>query len=287
MVKLLRLAYIVALGALVLPTSGCSVLPAVNAVSSEPGVEAHPDRHYGPLARQGVDVYTPKQASAEPRAVVIFFHGGGWRTGSRGEHRFAGEALAAQGFVAVVPDYRVYPEVKFPLFLEDGAGAVRWVHDHVQEFGGDPKRVFLMGHSAGAHIAAMLALDPRYLGAQGLSPNDLRGFIGVAGPYDFLPLKSPAMIDIFGGTDGIPETQPINFVSPGAPPALLLHGTDDTRVLPRNTERLAQRIRRAGGSVTETIYQGVGHSGILLALSPAFGRIAPVRADAAAFVRAH
>jgi acetyl esterase/lipase len=179
MLNFLRLVCIAALSLLGV---GCSVLSAVNAVSSESGVEVHPGQHYGPLARQGVDVYTPKQAAEQPRAVVIFFYGGGWQTGSKGEYRFAGEALAAQGFVAVVPDYRVYPEVRFPLFLEDGAGAVRWVHDHIQEFGGDPQRVFLMGHSAGAHIAAMLALDPRYLAAQGLAPKDLRGFIGVAGP---------------------------------------------------------------------------------------------------------
>jgi acetyl esterase/lipase len=268
-------------------TSGCSVLWAVNAISSESGVDAHPDQRYGSLARQGVDIYTPGQPSTEPRAVVVFFYGGAWQGGARGEYRFAGEALAAQGFVAVVPDYRVYPEVRFPRFLEDGATAVRWVHEHIREFGGDPQRIFLMGHSAGAYIAAMLAFDPRYLRAEGRSQLDVRGVIGVAGPYDFLPLKTPAMIDIFGGADGIPDTQPIRFVSPGAPPVLLLHGTDDTRVRPRNTERLAQRIQEVGGSVTATLYQGVTHSGILLALSPAFERIAPVRVDVAAFINAH
>jgi acetyl esterase/lipase len=272
-------------GVLASLASGCSPLYLVSAISSEPGVKAHPNYRYGPGPRHQLDIYTPTAPPAEPRPVVVFFYGGGWESGERGQYRFAGEALAAQGFVAVVPDYRVYPEVKFPAFVEDGAGAVRWVHDHIGEFGGDPRRVFLMGHSAGAYIAAMLAFDGRYLYAQGLSTTNVRGLIGLAGPYDFLPLKTPALIEIFGGADGIPQTQPITFVSPGAPPALLLQGSDDTRVKPRNSERLAARIRQTGGSVTEILYQGVGHSGILLALSRPFEGTAPVRSDVAGFVR--
>ncbi len=276
----------ISLALLYVLTSGCSPLALVSAVSNDDGVTASTDRRYGMLPRQQLDIYSPKSGEAALCPVVIFFYGGSWQTGERGQYRFVGEALAAQGFIAVVPDYRVYPEVKFPTFVEDGAAAVRWVHDHILEFGGDPRRVFLMGHSAGAHIAAMLALDPRHLAAQGLSPEDLRGFIGLAGPYDFLPLKSAALVDIFGGADGIPDTQPITFVSTRSPPALLLHGADDTTVRPGNSDRLSARMRQLGGSVSETIYKGIGHSGILLALSSPFKGIAPVRADVAAFVRA-
>lgn len=183
---------------------------------------------------------------------------------------FTAEALTSAGFVVVIPDYRVYPEVKFPVFLQDCAAAVKWVSEHAAEFGGDPKWIYLMGHSSGAYHAAMLAFDGEYLKGAGMDPRMLRGFIGLAGPYDFLPLKKPALIDIFGGANGIPHTQPITFATSSAPPALLLVGSSDTTVKPGNTTRLAARIRERGGKFTEIVYDGIGHFRILDALSAPF-----------------
>ncbi len=204
------------------------------------------------LERQKLDVYSPK-GEARDLPVVVFFYSGSFQSGRRKDYRFVGEALTARGFVAVIPDYRVYPEVKFPTFIEDGASAVSWARNHIDRFGGDPSRLFLLGHSAGAYIAAMLALNPRYLAQVDLSSSDLRGFIGLAGPYDFLPLNNSKMFKIFNSYDTV-ETQPINFVTASAPPSLLLHGAKDKIIRPRNTESLAERLREANRPVVATIY---------------------------------
>src|ERR1700744_5976030 len=176
------------------------------------------DIPYSAGSRHKLDVFQPRSAAGAP--IVIFFYGGGWRSGRKTMYGFAGRALARRGYVAVLPDYRVYPDAKYPDFLDDGAHAVRWVKDNAAKIGGDPASIFLMGHSAGAHIAAMLSLDARWLAKVGLAPGrDIAGFIGLAGPYDFLPLRDEIYLTIFGGNR--PETQPICHVTPGAPPALL------------------------------------------------------------------
>jgi len=241
------------------------------------------DIPYGELARQQLDVYTPLTL-ADNRPVVVFFYGGSWQSGRRQDYRFVGQALAARGWIAVVPDYRLYPEVKFPAFIRDGAAACGWVRQNIAAYGGKPDRLFLMGHSAGAYIAAMLALDDRYLGQVGLSPQGLGGFIGLAGPYDFLPLKQPQLVDIFGGADNIPETQPINFVSPAAPPALLLHGATDRIVGAGNTRRLAQRWRQVGRPVREIIYPHYKHLTILLYLASFLQEGEPIIRDISHFL---
>lgn len=235
---------------------------------------------YGEGPRRSLDVYAPRAAAAAPRPVIVFLYGGSWNGGRRQGYAFAGRALAAQGFVVVVPDYRLVPEVLYPDFLRDGAEAVRWARRNAARFGGDGERIVLAGHSAGAYNAAMLALDPGLLGAD---RSAVRGLAGLAGPYDFLPLDDEATISAFGQWPRLAETQPVAHAGPGAPPALLLHGDADTRVMPRHSRALAARLEKAGAEVRLKLYPGVGHVEILAAVAIPFRRRAPVLADVAAF----
>ena len=240
------------------------------------------DIAYAAGARHRLDVFRPRTSTAAP--VVVFFYGGGWRSGYKELYRYAGKALARRGYVAVLPDYRIYPQVLYPDFLDDGAQAVRWVKDNAKKFGGDPDRIFLMGHSAGAHIAAMLAIDATWLNKVGLAPGrDIAGLVGIAGPYDFLPLKDDVLIVIFGGANR-PQTQPMFYVTPGAPPALLLTGTKDDVVGAGNSTRLAERLRAAGNDATAILYPRIGHYLIVAALAPILRLLVPVLRDADTFI---
>jgi len=234
-----------------------------------------------PLA---LDLYRPKQATA-PLPVVVFFYGGGWKDGSKDIYPFVGEALAAQGFLVVVPDYRTYPTVRFPDFLHDCATAVAWIRSHAITYGGNADRLFLMGHSAGAYNAAMLGLDHRYLRRQGVDPAQIRGFIGLAGPYDFVPEDGPTLPHIFGSAGSWAETQPVQHSQGAAPPSLLLVGGTDTTVLPRNSYRLAQRLEAAGVPVAVKTYPHLGHIGMVSALAWVFRWRATVLLDILAFLR--
>lgn len=236
---------------------------------------------YGTDPRQRLDVYAPR-GSAGDRPVIVFFYGGSWNSGVREGYGFVGRALAAAGFVVVVPDYRLVPEVRFPAFLEDGAAAVRWARAHAGKYGGDGGRIVLAGHSAGAYNAAMLALDPQWLGADRAA---VRGLIGLAGPYDFLPFDGAVTRAAFGAWPRGEETQPVSFAGAGDPPALLVTGSDDATVRPRNSDSLAAKLRAAGVPVERTDYEGVGHVGILTAVARPFRGRAPVLADMAAFAR--
>jgi len=239
---------------------------------------------YGTGARQTLDIYAtqPRRAQAP---TVVFFYGGSWQGGDKATYRFVGAALAASGVVAVIPDYRVYPEVRFPGFVEDGARVVRWAHDHAAEFGGAPSRMVLMGHSAGAHIAAMLTYDRQWLAAVNLSPeSNVRGFVGLAGPYDFLPLHSDTLKIIFGPNDRLAMTQPINFVETDAPPAFLATGRDDDIVDPGNATRLARRVDETGGAAMVRVYNGVGHRLLIGAFAAPLRPLAPVLRDTVDFI---
>lgn len=256
----------------------------LNALTPLPRVVRESGIAYGPEPRHRLDVYRPHRRSrAAP--TVLFFYGGSWQWGDRNDYAFVGRALAGEGFVAVVPDYRTFPPHAFPSFLEDAALALRWARGNVERWAGDPSRLYLMGHSAGAHIAVMLAADDRWLEAVGETRRSVRGAIGLAGPYDFLPLRDPKLQALFGPEAGLAATQPINHVNGDEPAMLLLHGDADTTVGVRNSRRLAARIRECGGSVEEIVYRGVGHAGILVALIPAFRFWAPVLRDAARFIR--
>ena len=185
--------------------------------------------------------------------------------------------------MTVIPDTRLVPQVRFPAFLEDEAHALRWVHDHIAELGGDPERIYVAGHSSGAYSAAMLALDAQYLNAVGLGPHVIKRVAGLSGPYDFLPLDVEATKEAFGQVTDLAATQPVNLVSRAAPPMFLATGSADTVVRPRNSAALARKLRQAGASVIEKVYPGLSHSGTVAALSRPFRGDAPVLDDIVAF----
>jgi acetyl esterase/lipase len=239
---------------------------------------------YAERSRHRLDVCRPRGAAAAP--VIVFFYGGAWQSGYKELYRYVAKALARRGYVAVVPDYRIYPEVCYPDFLNDGAQVVRWVKDNIARFGGDPDKLFLKGHSAGAHIAAMLSIDARWLGKVGLDPRrDIAGLIGIAGPYDLMPLRDEKLKVIFGGANR-PETQPIFHVAPGAPPALLMTGGRDRLVEPGNSVRLAARLVADGNAATVLTYRRVGHFIIIAAVAPFLRFLVPVMRDVDAFIAA-
>jgi acetyl esterase/lipase len=268
--------------------SACSAVGAFNAVvKSEDGARTlATGLAYGPDPRQRLDIYGPPESGGR-RPVVIFVYGGSWNNGRREDYAFVGQALAAQGTVAVVIDYRLVPQVRFPGFVEDAALATAWVKANIATYGGDPDRVFMMGHSAGAYIAAMVSVTPVYVRAAGLKGRVYRGFIGLAGPYDFLPLDVNATKEAFGQAPDLKATQPVLVAQASAPPSLLLHGRDDDTVYPRNSEALAKVLTAKGMPATLRIYDGVGHAGILVALANGFRDKAPVLADTMAFIRSH
>ncbi len=255
------IAPLFSMAALVL-TMACSPIRALNVVIPDGGYQLTAGIGYGTLPRQKLDVYVPKKTAnvvTKPLPVVVFFYGGSWDSGERGNYKFIGEAMTSQGFVAIVPDYRVYPEVLFPGFMEDPARVAKWAKEHAAEFGGDPARIFLTGHSAGAHIAAMLVLNDEFLRVQQLKPTDFAGMIGLAGPYDFLPLTSDRLKTIFGPEEQRAKSQPINYVTGNNPPMLLLVGTKDNTVWPKNTYNLAAKIRAKSGPVEVKEFAGYGH----------------------------
>ena len=267
--------------------SACSPLTAFNTLAPrDPAARAGSGIAYGPDPRQTLDVYTPKGGAAGA-PVLVFFYGGGWNSGRRQDYAFVGQALASRGFLTVVPDYRLVPQVRYPDFLKDCAAAVAWAHLHAAAFGGDPDRIVLAGHSAGAYNAIMLALDTHYLRDAGVDPRLIRAAAGLSGPYDFLPFRVDSTIATFGDAPDPAATQPINHVTPAAPPIFLGHGDKDTLVYPKNTTTLGAALAKAGDTVEVKIYPGLSHADMVLALSKLFRGKAPVLADMTGFLKAH
>lgn len=258
----------------------CSGSAVVNALTPSGGYTVERGLAYGDLPRQRLDVYRPDGATAET-PVLVFLYGGGWDSGDRAMYRFVGQAFASRGYVTVIPDYRIFPGVVWPAFLEDSAAAVAWVRSNLS--GSAP--LFLAGHSAGAYNAAMIAVEPRWLEAQGTSRSILYGVAGIAGPYDFLPLQDEDLKVIFGPEEERPRTQPINHVDGAGPPMLLVTGGGDETVDPANSARLAQRVREKGGTAEVKVYPRVGHIAIVGALAAPLRRIAPVLDDMDGFFR--
>ena len=269
---------------LLLVLAGCSPLLAFNAlIPKDEGARlAARDLAYAPGERRRLDVYAPMSVAARPLPIIVFFYGGSWKSGSKEGYGFVGRALAAQGFVVAVPDYRLVPEVRFPGFVEDSAAAVKWVRANIARFGGDPDRIVLAGHSAGAYNAAMLALDPRWLGEDRAA---VKGWAALAGPYEFLPLDTEVTKDAFAAAEDLEATQPILLASADDPPALLLAGGEDELVIPSQSTGMAIALVEAGAKAEALVYPDLGHVGVVTALSMPFRDGAPVLRDMTVFAR--
>ena len=265
------------------PATACSPRHFAESVLLGNHFELVRDVPYGGHRQQRLDVYRTRDG-AQLAPVIIFLYGGRWQRGFKEEYRLLGDALTRQGVVAVVPDYRRYPEVRFPVWLEDAALAVRWVRDSIAPFGGDSARIFVMGHSSGAHTAALLALDRRYLEDAGVPPSAVRGVISLAGPVATTWTDSDVQA-LMGPRERWPATYPLEQVTGSARPLLLLHGARDQLVSSANSIRLAARIRALGGCAPTRVYRGLGHVGIMIALALSRFQIAPVLDDVMTFVR--
>jgi len=282
-----RLAVVVA----ALAVSACASLSTLNVL-----VES--DSHYvttaayGASKRQQLDVYVPLVTTERVRPaggwpLVVFFYGGSWKYGERAHYRFVGEALAARGIVTVIPDYRLYPEVRYPDFLKDNAAATAWALREAARFDADPKRVFVMGHSAGGYNAAMVALDARWLTAESVAPTQLAGWIGLAGPYDFLPIENPDVKPVFLHPDTPLESEPIRHVSVSVPRTFLAAAPDDDLINPeRNTKQMASKLQQIGIPVTLQIYPHTSHTTLIGAFAYPLRFLAPVLDDVVEFVKA-
>ncbi|MEF2550423.1 alpha/beta hydrolase [Aurantimonas sp. A2-1-M11] len=249
--------------------SGCAAV--LNAATSGEGYGVVSDIRYGTGERGTYDLYIPATVT-ETTPLVVFLYGGSWESGDKETYLFVGQSLASDGIIVAIPDYRLYPEVRFPGFVEDAAEATARIMTTVRggAYGmpGGPHPVFLMGHSAGAQIAGLLATNGDWLSGEGQSPSDLTGFIGLAGPYDFLPLSEERYKSIFP-QETRTASQPVNFVDGDEPPMLLIAGADDTTVKPQNTRSLAARVRAQGGEATDIIYPGVDHIGAITSFATA------------------
>lgn len=273
---------------LLLTAAACSPVRMFNAVMphDRDAVRVVRDAAFGTDPRQRLDVYAPVRARAvsdeQRHPVLLFIYGGSWNGGAKEGYAFVARALAARGFVVAVADYRLVPQVRYPAFIEDNAAALRWLARHAPSYAGDPERMVIAGHSAGAYNAVMLALDPRWLGDD---RRLIRGVIALAGPYDFLPFSAAATRAAFGAAPDPQVTQPINHVAPGAPPLFLATGARDRLVNPRNSDLLEARLRAVGVPVERRSYERLGHAGLVTTLAVPFRNRAPVLDDITAFAR--
>jgi acetyl esterase/lipase len=259
---------------------------AANAPAMFGAFQRRADIQYGAHARQRLDVYLPKDKAAArvaSRPIIVFWYGGSFERGRKSQYRFVGAALAKAGYVAVLPDYRLYPEVRFPAFIDDGAQAVAWVASHAVEIGGDASRIYLAGHSAGAQIAGMLAYDAERLARVGVRAEAIRGFIGLSGPYALDP-NTDALRTIFAAPYGFDDWQPARRVRPGAPRALLMHGESDDVVSVRHARAMAEALTSKGVPFTLRTYPGRGHADTVAAFATAAPDKLPVMAEIAKFI---
>jgi len=240
---------------------------------------------YGPDPRNMLDIYAPTTGQV-PWPVIVFVHGGSWSSGNKEPYEFVGRALAAQGFLTLVINYRLHPEHPYPSFVEDTALALDWATQHADEFGGEKRRIFVIGHSAGAYNVAQAILDKQYFTHLGTDVSAIKAVASLAGPLDFLPLDTPVSVAVFGKVSDLPQTQPINHVRVDAPPFLFLHGTLDDTCRPKNSINMDKALRAVGGSSTLKLYEGVSHVGIMLAMAKPLRGSAPTLEDVVSFFRA-
>jgi len=285
--RLLRVVTPILFALLAALVAGCAPVQLLNTFVPEGGLEISRDIAYGADSRTKLDVYRPKNTSRSPtktaKPVIVFFYGGAWDSGEKGGYLFAAEALTSRGYVVVVPDYRLYPEITFPAYMSDAALAVKWTFDNIGKYDGDINNVFVMGHSAGGQLAALAAYDKSYLDRVGVDSGRIRGVVSLAGPMDFLPLTEKKLEYVFP----LPvraASQPINYITGKEPPTLLLHGLADTRVGIHNSRNLAARIAERGGAVETTYYPEMTHVGILLALAAPLRDGKPVLDRVAKFI---
>jgi acetyl esterase/lipase len=274
---------LLAMASFALLASGCTNLSFLiaNTATLTGRYERWTDHAYGPESRHKLDVYSPRDAKDRP--VVVFFYGGSWTSGGRGLYRFVGAALAERGIVAVLPDYRLYPQVKFPLFVDDGALAVAWVQKHAHEFGGDPQRIVLMGHSAGGHEAAFLAYDHKLLQKVGARPEWIVGLVGLSGPYALAP-DTEILNTIFASPYTEAEWQPVRFVTSQSPPTLLVHCTADDVVSIRHAEKLRDVLQTNQVRVETQFYPEKDHSDTVAGFSVLARGRAPVLDHSVSFI---
>jgi len=281
--SLLRLSFLLLLFAL--PLSGCSASHILNSVVPDDDYKLYANLSYGPDVRQKMDIYAPLKPATRP-CTVMFIYGGRWETGDKDLYRFAGEAFASKGCSAAVIDYRHYPAVKYPAFVEDSARALVWLHKHARAYGADPDRIFLAGHSAGAYNAVMVAAHPRFLKEAGGDRRWIRGVIGISGPYDFLPSEDDDIKDMFS-TSSPAGANPVTYAGAGLPPMLLIHGENDRDVYPKNTRHMAERLKAAGSPVEVILYPDAQHQAMILSLLHGFRGKIPLLEDITAFIRSH
>jgi acetyl esterase/lipase len=244
-------------------------------------IDVHHDLAYGSEPRQRLDIYSPRRALERP--VVIFWYGGSWTEGSKASYRFVGTTLAEHGFIAVLPDYRLFPQVAFPAFDEDGARAVAWVEQHVHDFGGDPRRIVLMGHSAGGHTAAFLAFNHSFLRKYGGDPSAIVGLVGLSGTYVLVP-DTDTLRATFPPPYTEKDWQPIQFVDDHAPPTLLLHGVDDKEVFPQEAIELRDSLLRHHVRVQLDLYPHRGHGATVASFAPIVRWRTPSVEETVAFI---
>jgi len=247
-----------------LATSGCSsiLLGVANGADLANGAyRREAEVRYGPGERATLDVYRPSEGGAPVRGLVVFVHGGRWSYGDKRQYRFVAAGLAARGFVVMVPNYRLYPAVRMAEAAADVASAVAFAEKTAARYGADPASLVMMGHSAGAHLAALVTYDPAWLRAAGATPP--RAFAGFAGPYDFLPLKDADLIDYFGPPAHYPTTQPVNFVDAASAPAFIVQGLADTTVALKNSRSLAAHLEAAGVHADLHLMPAEDHGGVL------------------------
>jgi acetyl esterase/lipase len=272
--------------ALALALGGCTQLGlfTLNVAAGLDSFSRKSNVAYGSNTANRLDVYLPAHPRNSP--IVVFFYGGGWDSGDKASYKFVGAALANAGIIAVLPNYTLYPAAKFPVFMQDAALAVGWTRAHAAAWGGDPAELYVVGHSSGAQIAVLLALDPEYLVQVGGNTRWIRGAVGLAGPYDFLPFTDAYLNDLFGPPSHFPLSQPINYVRADAPPLLLMCGLRDRRVDPNNTRRLAAAIQKIGGRVRTRCFDSAGHADLVAAFSTLERSRRPVLAEIRGFIAA-
>lgn len=264
--------------------AGCNTLSLFNTLTPKDSARRVAQNvAFGDHPRQTYDLYAPKAATLESNLpVLVFFYGGGWNSGAKADYGWMGHALASLGYLVAIPDYRLVPEVVYPAFLDDNAAAIKHIIGHAKAFGGDTKRLGVIGHSAGAYAAAMMALDPHYLG----EPSPISVCIGISGPYDFYPFDVPESINAFGAWPRPEETQPVHYARSLSTHFILMQSRADTIVGMKNAVNLEARLKAAGDDVTLKIYDGLSHQDMAAAFSLPFRKKAPLLADVQAFLTA-